>query len=173
MRPVSDRWADAIRTSHRIAVRATLIDGAATYALPTITEGSVSLDANAATRGRVDLTVLDDPDDETLTLDVIPDSASAALAPYGNEIKVERGLYYPDGTAEYVTLGIFRIDETETVDTADGLAVRITALDRSARIIDARFENAGQINSGVNYATAILTTIQAVYPTVAYSFASV
>lgn len=173
MRPVSNDWADAIRTSHRIAVRATLIDGSDTYALPTIIEGSVSLDANAATRGRVDLTVADDPDDETLTLDVIPDSASAALAPYGNEIKVERGLYYPDGTTEYVTLGIFRIDETETVDTADGLAVRITALDRSARIIDARFENAGQINSGVNYATSILTTIQAVYPTVAYSFASV
>lgn len=172
MRPVSDRWADAIRTPHRIAVRATLLDGSTETPLPTVTEGSVTLDANAAIRGRLDLTVVDDPDDETLTLEIVPDAATSPLAPYGNEVKVERGLYYPDGTEEMVTLGIFRIDETETVDTADGLAVRITGYDRSARVIDGRFEQAGQIAAGTGYVAAILATVQAVYPFVVYNLAS-
>ncbi len=97
--PARPSWDEAIRASHKIATRATLLsNGAAVAELP-IVDGSVSLDANAASRARVDLTLADDG-----TLDLVPDAPTSLLAPYGNEIKVERGIEYADGTIELVSL---------------------------------------------------------------------
>ena len=53
-----------------------------------------------------------------------------------------------NGTSELVSLGKFRIDSCDVNDTGDNLEVRIAGLDRSARVIDARFEEASQINAG-------------------------
>lgn len=165
MRPVSSRW--DVSASHKIVSRATLIDGDTETVLSGVVEGSVTLDAGAATRGRCDVTIVDDG-----TIDLVPDSASDPFAPYGNEIRLERGLRYPDGDEEYISLGIFRIDESVASDSGDGVQVRVSGLDRSARIIDARFEEAYTIPAGTSYTAAILSLLQAAYPGAYYDFAS-
>lgn len=154
----------AIAASHEVAVRATLLPAGTPI---DVVDGAVTLDATAAVRGRADITIVDDG-----TLGLIPTSPSSPLAPYGNEIRLERGVTHPDLTQELVPLGVFRIDETEVADTGDTLQIRVTGLDRAARIIDARFEEPYQVAAGTNYPQAILETIRDAYPDLAYQFAA-
>lgn len=165
MRPVSDRW--DVSVGHKVVSRATLIDGATETVLTAAVEGTVTLDAGAAIRGRCDVTIVDDG-----SIGLVPTSATDSLAPYGNEIKLERGLRYPDGTEEYASLGIFRIDEATASEGGDGVRVRVTGLDRASRIVDARFEEAYGIWSGTAYTTAILTLLQSAYPDIDHDFAA-
>lgn len=166
MRTVTAAFQAAVVESHQIATRAVVSDGTTDTTVP-IVDGTVTLDQRAATRGRLDLTLA--PDD-TSDIELVPDSPTALLAPYGNEIQVSRGITYPDGTSELVSLGIFRIEDTETVDTAAGQQVRVTGMDRSKILIDARFEEPYQVASGTNYATAIEDVLTAGYPTIETSF---
>lgn len=150
MRPVTSAFLDALTSSHQIATLVEVLrDGEVITTLP-VTAGSVTLDATAASRGRVDLTAVDDG-----TSGLVPTTSDSTLAPYGNEMRVYRGVTYPDGTSELVSLGIFRIDSVDVNDTGDQLELRLAGLDRSARVIDARFEEASQINSGTSLTTAI------------------
>ena len=167
MRPVTSRFLDAIARSHILATRAAVLDqdGAQVGDALPVTDGTVTLDATAATRGRADLTVIDDG-----SLGLVPDSATSVLAPYGNEVRVERGVLYPDGTDELVSLGVFRLDDVETTDQGAALEIRIVGLDRSARFIDARFEEPYQLAAGQTGDAAILAVLQAAWPDLAYDF---
>ena len=86
--------------------------------------------------------------------------------PLRNEIRLGRGVTYPDGTTEVVDLGVFGIQDTEVDDAPDGLRIRVAGLDRSARFVAARFESPYQITAGTNYVTAIDTVLQSAWPDV-------
>lgn len=163
-----DRFLSTIGRSHRAAIRATLLRGVSSQALGAVLDGTVTLDARAATRGRADVTVVDNG-----TLDLIPTESGDWLVPYGTEIKLERGVYYNEVEIEYAPLGVYRIQDVDVDDKGDTIEIRVTGFDRSQRVIDARFEEPYQIASGVNHGTAILSTIQLIYPEVAYNFATV
>ncbi len=150
MRAATAAFADAIATSHQLASQATLLEGGEPTATIPIISGNVTLDQRAAVRGRCDITLVDDG-----TLGLVPTSPASALAPYGNEVRLERGVTYPDGTAELISVGIYRLEDVDVDDGPDGLTVRITGLDRAARVIDARFEEPYNVSAGENYATAI------------------
>jgi hypothetical protein len=166
MRAVSTRFTDAIAVSHRMAVMLEVLSsGVVVQTLASVTAGTVTLDATAAIRGRLDITVVDDG-----TLELVPLFATDVFAPYGNELRVSRGIRFPDGTTEMVTLGVFRINSTDITDAAGTLTMQIAGTDRSARIADARFEDPTDITQGINVATQILNTVQAAYPDVTYSF---
>jgi hypothetical protein len=162
-----DRFLSAIAGPHESITRATLLDGGTETPLPTVVDGSVTLTANAATRGQCEVSLADDG-----TLGWIPTNSDSPLAPYGREIRLERGVIYHDGTEELYPLGVFRIEDASIDDTGDQLALAISGLDRSARIIDAKFEEPYQIAAGTNYRTAILTTAQAAWPDVPHDLAT-
>lgn len=173
MRAVSARFLAAVTESHTpiVVVQAldyrgvtdpvlqapdvVVVDGA--------TGGTVTLDQTAASRGRLDVSITN--------LELLPTTADALLAPYGNELKVSRGVLYPDGVSELAALGVFRIDEVDIDDsaTAPG-AMRITGLDRSAIIIDARFEEPFQVDAGTNLVTALERVLAAGYPGIVTDF---
>lgn len=164
MRPVTAAFLDAIATSHRLAVLVEILEAGIVVAeLETVIDGSVTLDQTAATRGRADITVVDDG-----TLGLVPTDTASQLAPYGNEIRVSRGLYFPSGVSELVALGVFRLDQVDVDDQPDGMQIRIAGQDRSARIIDARFEEPYQVVQGTNYGDAILAVLQAAWPEIPY-----
>jgi hypothetical protein len=167
MRSVSARFLGAVARSHHLATLVeVLADGAVVAEINEVIGGTVTLDGKAATRGRLDLTIADDG-----TLGLVPDSPEALLAPYGNELRVSRGIEFADQT-ERVCLGIYRIEDAEINDTGESLEIRIAGLDRSARVIDARFEEPYQVAAGTNFATAILTTIQQAWPDVPNDFSA-
>ncbi len=167
MYAASDAFKAAVVRSHRLAILVEVLQNGAVIGDPitAVTGGSVVFDAKAQVRARLDLTMVG-------TSDLLPVVASDRLAPYGNELRVSRGLLHPGDTEpELVPLGVFRLNENDVEDSADGLTMRIAAPDRAARIIDARFEEPGQIAQGTNLADAILMLIAPIYPDVVTNFA--
>lgn len=158
MRTVSAAFKSAVMTSHTLAARAVVAG-----TIVPVLDGSVTLDATAAVRARCDVTVAADPA-------LVPDSATSLLAPYGNEIQLSRGVRFPDGSTELVSLGVFGLQEVEVADTAGTLAIRVAGLDRAARVANARFEEPYQVAAGTNYVTAIRDVLLAGYPSMPYSF---
>jgi hypothetical protein len=167
VRSVSTAFAAEIVQSHVLATRATVIDGDGVETALPIVEGSVTLDQRASVRGRCDLTLVDDG-----TCGLVPTAPTDLLAPYGNEIRVERGVAYPDGTSELVSLGVFRIEDSEVEETPGSLVIRIAGRDRAARLEDARFETPYQVASGTDYATAIGAVLADAWPDIPIDFVS-
>lgn len=135
MRPVSQNFLDALRGSHKMFARARVLDGYQTGTGPVgaveipIFSGSISMDAKADVRSSVDIVTNGDGMFPTQTADLI--------APYGNELFVERGVELADGTREIVSFGYFRIYNVEQVNAPRG-SLRVQGLDRMSGIIDAR-----------------------------------
>lgn len=166
MRPVTDAFKAEVVKSHRMtALVEVLQNGVVIDELDTVIAGTVTLDAKAQARGRVDLTVVDDG-----TLGLVPTAAGDLLAPYGRELRVSRGVIYSTGAIERARLGVFRIDDATVTDQAGAMTIQLGGLDRSARISDARFEDPFQIATGSNVATAILAIVSSVYPGVVTNF---
>lgn len=165
MRPVSNSWAETISGSHELSVAATVIepDGTETPLTPedsdgTFTDGTVTLDGKADVRGACTLTL-------RTNHELIPVDYEDLLAPYVNEIRIERG-----HTGELVTLGYFRIYDSNVTDNGSDLEISITGYDRSKRFVDATVEEAKNIPSGTNFATAISDLLLMVDPTLNYDF---
>lgn len=166
MKNATAEFAAAISKSHRLATLVEVLsDGEPISEVTEAIRGTVSLDATAATRGRLDIALVDDG-----TLGLVPTNAQADLAPYGNELRVSRGIQYPDDTIELVRLGVFRIDDVNVTDQATGMELVIAGLDRSARIIDARIEEPEQVDAGSNYTDAIRVVLQAAWPSIPMNF---
>lgn len=134
MRAVSGRYLRTLRGSHTAVFRAkvctTYQEGVTPEyaALLDVVSGEVSQSASQDIRTSLSM----------VTSTKWPLSADDLLAPYGNEIFVERGVQYGNGQAEWVGLGYFRINTPEQEIVPDG-PVSITASDRWAGIQDAEF----------------------------------
>ena len=160
MRDVSQSFLDTLIGSHKMFARAVVVttfqDGISPtgFEIPII-GGDVRADASADIRTSLTL--------NTSGVDEWPHDADDLLAPYGNEIWVERGLDFGNGVREIVGLGYFRIDTTSQQQGPDG-EITITASDRMAGIIDARLVTPVQFVSGGTFANAFDVLVHDVYP---------
>lgn len=166
MRDVSDRFLTTIRGSHNACFRARVCTTFQTGTNPAGTEipilgGDVLMAATADIRSTLDLTTSYD----------WPRNAAGLLAPYGNEIYVERGIEYGNGQREWVGLGYFRID-TPDQDQAPGGPIQIAAPDRMAGIIDARFLTPRQFAATMTRGQLVQLLVQEVYPAATISWDS-
>lgn len=133
MRSVSTKFLDTVTGSHRMVSRARVVDVLPglhrQFGLqPTGTEieilsGDVKLSSSADIKSTLDIETSGEHWD--------------LLEPYGNEIFVERGIDYGDGTREWVGLGYFRIEEIHQENAPNG-PIRITAKDRTAQLMQSR-----------------------------------
>lgn len=160
-----DRFLETIASSHRVAIEVTVLTTDGDEVPLEVADGSVTLDGTAAVRGRCELTVANPL--------LVPSSPASLLAPYGNELRIKRGVVYPDGTTELVALGIFGIRSARPQSDEDGTTVLVTGLDRSQRTADNPFDAPYQVPAGTLYTDAILAIVQLDYPTVAYDFATI
>ncbi len=160
---VSISFQDAIREAHKIAVQAEVVDATGIRTPLELIDGSVSLDATAATRATCELLI--DPEN-------LPTDSGSPMAPYGNEIALSRGVEFSNGTRELVPLGIFRIDSAEVEDTGNDFSLRVPGFDRSVKIIEAVFEQPYEQVAGVLIPQAIQALIVEVYPECEFNFVS-
>lgn len=138
MRPVSDAYLAAARSSHTSRVRGWLLDTFQTGVSPVgvelqIVGGSVRAAAGAQIRSTCDVTVLAD----------WPITAGDLLTPYGPEISLQRGIVL-GSTTEWVSLGFFRVESIREVATTDSArrgppTLRLTGSDRMSQMRDERF----------------------------------
>jgi hypothetical protein len=155
---VTSLSAEALAQSHKVSTLVeVLTDGEVVETVANTTEGNVSYDANSAARARLDMTVAGC---ECL----IPLAEDSLLAPYGNEIRVSRGI-----GDQLIHLGVFRIDRSSVVSQA-GESVRVSCSDRASRFIapDGAFETPGSVTSGTNAGDAIIDLLLASWPDMPY-----
>lgn len=160
MRPVSDAFLRTIRGSHKAFARAKVVTSYQEGTAPTGTDiailnGTVTSDAQATIRGRLDIQV-----EGTRNF---PASPTGLLTPYGNEIFVERGVEFGNGSTEVVSLGYYRIYDVDQPDAPDG-PIEITALDRMSGLVDARLEAPRQFDAGTSLDVVFYTLVHEVYP---------
>lgn len=76
-----------------------------------VSDGSVSVDRNAAIRRTASVTIPDRA--------LVPSlEEGGVLEPYGTEFKIKHGIVYPDGTEELIPLGVFVLDTTSWNDSS-------------------------------------------------------
>jgi hypothetical protein len=128
----SRRWSTKVEVLYSDAVVTTLTG--------TI-DGAVDID-EVAVRRSLNFTMVDT--DGTLT----PAGASDLLAPKGTEIRVHRGLTLPDGTTEFVPLGVFGVNEPVVRAHQPGTIIAIKAFDRVDAIRSRRFTAPWRVAAG-------------------------
>lgn len=156
MRPASPAFLAAVAAGNSLATRVDLLRSG--QAIPAfqdlaVSDGTVTIDRTAQVRGRCSLTIVGD--------DLIPVRSSDPLNPYGNELRIWRGVQLASGD-QLVSLGVFGIQGFEVTDP--GRAVRIDGLDRSQRIREAVFHDVYVVGAGQDYATQIVNLIVDGYP---------
>jgi hypothetical protein len=166
MRPVSDAFLRTLRGSHRMFARAKVLTTFQSGIAPTGTEipivdGDVRADASADVRASLDLTTSGDG--------TWPQQPGDLLAPYGNELFVERGINYGNGTIEIVSLGYFRINSTSQESGPRG-EIKISASDRMSGIVDGRLPFPVQFAAGTSVLDAFTQLITEVYPDATIEF---
>jgi hypothetical protein len=159
VREVSPRFLETLRGPHHAIFRARVCETFQTGNDPDGTEiriedgGDVTSSATAQIRSTLQLT----------TAEKWPRDAGDLLAPYGNEVFVERGIDYGNGATEWVGLGYYRIDNPEQAQTPNG-PVDLQASDRMAGIIDGRFLTPRQFPASASRGQVVETLITEVYP---------
>lgn len=169
MRPVSQAFLDTIRGSHKIAVRATVLETFQTGTNPQGTEipdidGNVESEAKIIGEREVQGALI------FSSLDMItngsrmwPNKGSDLLAPFGNEIFIERGVVLANDVVEWVGLGYFRIDSIEQNTAPDG-PIEISGSDRMVGIEEARFTQPRQFLQGRSLGSIVEELVTDVYP---------
>jgi hypothetical protein len=84
------------------------------------------------------------------------------LDPFGNELTVAAGVRYYDATTELLPQGVFRIATSRIVDTAEGVAVDLTAVDRAGWISKCSLPTVWQTPAGTT-ATGAITALVSVF----------
>jgi hypothetical protein len=170
VRPVSAAFLRTLQGSHRMFARVKVVVAYQEGTQPTgyeidIVDGNVRSDASSDVRSTLALT--------TTGVDAWPYDVTDLLAPYGNELFVERGINYGNGTIEIVSLGYFRIDRTDQDEGPDGI-INISASDRMSGLIDARLPFPVQFSAGTTVADVFDVLVHEVYPnaTIEYDFAA-
>lgn len=158
MRPVSTDFLTTVTGSHESVFRARLLTFGQTGTDPTngteidIVDGNVIFNTRADVNATVDLTVSY----------AWPSTVSDPINPYGNEVFIERGVVYGEGTREWVSLGYFRIDRVEQ-DYRTG-KIRIAGSDRMARVRDYRPETPIVYTTGTSIEDIVTDVVQAAVP---------
>lgn len=124
-----------------------------------IESGYVQID-DQVVRRNVDITFVDA--DGVLT----PADASDLLAPKGTELRVSRGLYLPDGTIEYIPLGVFGIVTAQVRSHSMGTVLEITGNDRVDAVRTRRFSVPWSVAAGTLVSQAISDIVTSRIPNI-------
>jgi len=157
MYQVSDAFARHITDGHELTTKvSSLLE---TDAVPVDVsgwfEGGQITQARQEIRRSGTLTFVDDGSGAA-----IPTSPDHPLAPYGQELFVEHGVVYPDGTEELIPQGVFRITKVNIRYPV----VTCTISDRAWTVSGNKLEEALTIASGRAYTDAIEEILRTAYP---------
>lgn len=175
MYPSSAALKTAILTDHVVISKAEVWASDQKLQEINISEGTVQVDARSAVRRTCDITLITDRESTNL----VPDNDFDLLTPFGNELRLYRGVQYSDGTEEYVPLGVFVIIEVAINDTNDGVKIQLKGEDRSIRVARAKFTEPYQMVAGTleSSLTALLKNrypdIETAFPTTNVSITNI
>lgn len=153
MYQVSATFLSALRSSHTVAVRVDAYSGTSLLASDLeVAAGAVTIGSGAGVRRTLDVTLADT-------------SLWATLDTPGIELRVQRGIRYPDGRAELVPLGTFVLDQMSMrLAPGGGLQVR-SAPDKWVYVQRAQFETPRGSTAGLTIRQQATTLVLQALPT--------
>lgn len=168
MYPTTDEFRAEVRKSHTSVASAEVWRGSQKVVDLPVQDGSVTVSVNQATRRTCSLSLMVGRTDN----DLVPDTAFDALTPFGNELRLYRGVRFADGSEELVPLGVFVITGVEFDETDQGVAISISGVDRSVRISRNIWLQPYRVTAGA-LTDALTGILQNRWPAVELSFPTV
>ena len=165
MYPSSAAFKAAVRTDHIVVSKAEVWASDQKLSEINISDGNVQIDSSSAVRRTCDISLVTSRESNNL----VPDNDFDLLTPFGNELRLYRGVQYADGTEEYVPLGVFVITEVSISDTNEGVDIKLSGEDKSIRVSRAKWTAPYQMVSGTLEAS-ISALLKTRYPDVELSF---
>lgn len=167
MYPTSDAYKAAIRSTHVAVSTAEVWSGSLKLLDLDISGGSVSVSATSAVRRTCQVTFSTERGSA-----LVPDNGFSALTPFGNELRLYRGIQYPDGSRELVPLGVFVITRVSVKDDADGVEMSVEGSDRSILVANNSWLNPYTVTAG-SLTTALTSLLQDRYANVQINFPTI
>jgi hypothetical protein len=151
---VSDAFKSFLSKSHTAVIKTQIARGSDILWDGSIADGSTAQDPDAKLYRAADITINLDKDDMKA---LIPALNTDALAPFGTEIRMWRGIKYPDPTmgTELVPLGKVVIEKTRTIDSGQGLQLKLTGKDLGYKVGKNKFTSIYTIAGGTWYGQAL------------------
>lgn len=165
MYPSSAAFKAAVRTNHIVVSKAEVWASDQKLSTLNISDGSVKIDANSAVRRTCDVSLTTSRESNNL----VPDNDFDLLTPFGNELRLYRGVQYADGTEEYVPLGVFVITDVSISDTNEGVEIKLSGEDKSIRVSRAKWTQPYQMTGGT-LEDSLSALLKNRYPDVEISF---
>jgi len=144
MYPASGEFKTAILSDHIVVSKAEVWNQDSKLLTLNVDSGKVTVSVNSGVRRTCQVTLVTD----RTTANLVPDSGFDTLAPFGNELRLFRGVKFADGSIEYVPLGVFVMTDVAISDSNDGVSISITGEDRSLIISRAKWTAPYQMVSG-------------------------
>lgn len=143
MYPASAELKAAIQTDHIVVSKAEVWNQDQKLMTLDIVDGTVTVSNSSSIRRTCSVSLSVGRDSE-----IVPDTGFDALSPFGNELRLYRGVEFANGTREYVPLGIFRIVNVDIKDTNNGVEINVEGEDRSIIISRNKWTGPYQVLSG-------------------------
>ena len=144
MYPTSAAFKTAVKTDHIVIAKAEVWSDDRKLIDLSIDTGKVSVNTNNAIRRTCEIHLTTTRE----TTNLVPDNGFDYLAPFGNQLRLYRGIQYTDGTQEYIPLGVFVITEVKVEDTNDGVSMVISGEDKSIIISRNKWTSSYQMVNG-------------------------
>jgi hypothetical protein len=127
MYPASAELKAAIRADHVSIAKAEIWNQEQKLITLDIAQGDVEVSVQSAVRRSCSVSLVTSRQSDNL----VPDTDFDYLTPFGNEIRLFRGVEFADGTREYVPLGVFVMTDVNVEDTNAGVFIQVRGQDRS------------------------------------------
>lgn len=130
MYPASAAFKAEVITDHVVIAKAEVWNQDQKLATLAIDKGTVKIDVKSAVRRTCQVHLVTD----RTTANLVPDNDFDTLSPFGNELRLYRGVQFADGSEEYVPLGVFLMTDIDITDNNEGVEITVSGEDRSLKI---------------------------------------
>lgn len=165
MYPTSGEFKTAIRTNHTVISKAEIWNQDSKILDLPIDSGSVTVNVSSLVRRTCSVRLITDRGANNL----VPDTGFDAITPFGNELRLYRGVRFDDGTEEYVPQGVFVMTDVRITDSNSAVLIEITGEDRSLLVSRAKYTKAYRMVPGTLEAS-LTALLQDRYPDIETNF---
>jgi len=154
-----------VKQSHTVIVKAEVWSSDQLLQAVNIQSGGVTINDSMASRRECEIEIVTN----RTSTNLVPDNDFDTITPFGNELRLYRGIRFDDGTDEYVPLGVFVITEVNIKDSNEGVTLSLSGTDRSLIISRAKWLQPYQVENG-SLEDAITDLLKDRYPDVLTQF---
>ena len=165
MYPTSAAYKSAVVSNHTVIAKAEVWSEDRKLIDLDIDSGKVTVSNTNSIRRTCEVHLTTDRTTDNL----VPDTGFDYLAPFGNQLRLYRGIEFDDGTQEYIPLGVFVMNDVKVTDRNDGVSITIAGEDKSIIVSRNKWTAPYQMVNGTLEAS-LLALLQNRYPDIVTDF---